>query len=117
MSAIDGLSALSNSYLDTWKESSAISAENTASKDYHSATDAELMAACKEFETYFVEQLFKSMRATIHKADDSESSGSSYTDMFEDTLYQEYAKNATESGQLGLAQTLYEQMKRTYDIE
>lgn len=114
MSAVDALSGMNSSYLDTISKSSTSSVENTASKDYSSATDEELMDACKEFETYFVEQMFKSMRATVHKEEDSESS---YMDMFEDTLYQEYAQNVTESGQLGIAQALYEQMKRTYSME
>ncbi len=114
MSAVDSLTGFGNSYLDTVKQNSVSSAENAASKDYSSATDRELLDACKEFETYFVEQMFKAMRATVHKEDSSESS---YTDMFEDNLYQEYAKNAADSGQLGLAQTLYEQMKRTYELE
>jgi len=110
MSAVDGLSGLTSSYLDTVKQTSASSVENTVSKDYSSATDEELLDACKEFETYFTEQMFKAMRKTVHR---EESSDSSYRDMFEDNLYQEYAKNLTESGQLGLAQILFEQMRRT----
>ena len=37
---------------------------------------------------------------------------------YEDSLYQEYAKAITEQGDgIGLAKTLYEQMKRNYNIE
>lgn len=111
MSAVDSLTGFGSSYLETIKQNSVSSAESAASKDYSSATDEQLLDACKEFETYFVEQMFKAMRATVHK---EESSSSSYMDMFEDNLYQEYAKNASDSGQLGLAQMLYEQMKKTY---
>lgn len=100
--------SINSSYLDTFSKSTS-SVENTTSKDYSDATDEELLDACKEFETYFVEQLFKSMRSTVTK----EESESSYLEMFEDTLYQEYAKNVTESGQLGIAQMLFEQMRRT----
>lgn len=114
MSAVDSLTGYGNSYLDTIKQNQPSSAENAAAKDYRSATDEQLLDACKEFETYFVEQMFKAMRATVHKEGSSESS---YTNMFEDTLYQEYAKNVADSGQLGLAQSLYEQMKKTYEIE
>lgn len=112
MSAVDSLAGFGSSYLETMRQNSVSSAESAASKDYSAATDQQLLDACKEFETYFVEQMFKAMRATVHK---EESSESSYMNMFEDTLYQEYAKNVADSGQLGLAQTLYEQMKRTYD--
>lgn len=114
MSVVDSLTGFGNSYLDTMKQNTASSAENAASKDYSSATEEQLFDACKEFETYFIEQMFEAMKETVHKEDSSESS---YMNMFEDNLYQEYAKNVADSGQLGLAQTLYEQMKRTYELE
>lgn len=113
MSAIDGLSLNSSYFSSVADTAKASAAENAANKDYSEATDAELLDACKEFESYFVEQLFKSMRATVPE---DEESGSSYMKMFEDSLYQEYASNATDSGQLGIAQSLYEQMKRTYEL-
>ena len=36
-------------------------------------TDDELMDACKEFEAYFLEQVFKGMEKTVVKADNSSS--------------------------------------------
>lgn len=75
------------------------------------ATEAELMEACKEFETYLVEQVFKQMRDVMT---DQEGQGE-YMQYFGDTLYQEYAKAITDSGDLGLAQQLYESMKRNLE--
>ena len=52
--------------------------------------------------------------------DEESSSISSYMDYFGDTLTQEYAKSATESNNgkgLGIAQMLYEQMKRNYGLD
>ena len=49
-----------------------------------------------------------------------EDSSTSYLNMFKDTLTQEYAKLSSESNGgegLGLAQMLYEQMKRNYGLE
>ena len=88
--------------------------------DYSSSSEDELMEVCKEFESYFVEQVFKALEKMVPESDEeSSSSMSSYMDYFGDMLTQEYATAATESngGQgLGIAQMLYEQMKRNYNL-
>ena len=48
--------------------------EGKTSDDYKNASDEELMDACKEFEAYFVEQMFKAMQKTVVKSDGSEDS-------------------------------------------
>jgi len=74
------------------------------------ATDAELMDACKSFESYLLEQVFKGMEKTVMK--DEEEEENDYLTQFGDMLYEEYAEQASESGNLGIAQMLYESMKR-----
>ncbi len=74
-----------------------------------SATDEELMGACKEFETYLVEQVIKSTKRAMLKDEDSEGD---YMKMFGDKLNQQYAELITENADLGIAQMLYESMKR-----
>lgn len=81
--------------------------EKTLSTDLAGATDNELMDVCESFETYFVEQLYKEMKKTVHSSDSNE-----YTEAFDDMLTTEYAENITETGQLGIAQLLYDSMKR-----
>lgn len=109
---IDGYLQKNNSYDNYAKELS----EKLTSKDYSNASDEELMEACKSFEKYFIEQVMKGMEKTIPK-DENESSGASYKNMFMDNLYQEYAdKAANIDGGLGIAQKLYEQMKRNYNL-
>lgn len=73
------------------------------------ATDEELMEACKSFEAYLLEQAFKGMEKTILKDEEEEND---YLAQFGDKLYEEYAKEATKGEGLGLAQMLYEAMKR-----
>ena len=73
-----------------------------------SSSDEELMEVCKEFEAYFVEQVLKEMQKTVHSSDED----SDYYQYFGDILWQEYAEDIAGSGQLGLAQQLYESMKR-----
>lgn len=71
----------------------------------------ELMDVCKDFEAYFLEQVFKSMEKTVMKDEDS-ITNSGYMSYFQDMLTQKYAENATEQGGYGIAQMLYESMKR-----
>lgn len=73
------------------------------------ATDEEMMEVCKEFESYLVEQVMKRMKDAMT---DSEEEENEYLSYFGDMMYQEYAKTIAQNGELGLAQQLYESMKR-----
>lgn len=87
-------------------------------KDYSTASAEELMDACKEFESYLVEQVIKQMEKMVPKSDEK-STVSKYMDYFGDTYTQKLAEYVTESNDgkgLGIAQMLYEQMKRNYGI-
>ena len=75
------------------------------------ATDEEMMAACKEFEAYMVEQIYKGMQKTVMKAEED----GDYEEYFGDMLTQEYAKLASPQG-VGLAEQLYESMKNNYAV-
>ncbi len=111
----------SSYYSDYYTQASNASSdalENTLGKVSEQATEEELMKACKDFETYFIEQMYKGMEKTIMKAEDEESStASQYLDYFSDMQTQEYAKATAEQGNgIGLAQQLFEQMKRNYGL-
>ena len=80
------------------------------------ATDEELMDACKQFEAYFLEQMFKSMVKTIPKNEEMSGSSSALMDYYTDEMVQQLASDSTEQNSLGLAQMLYEQMKRNYEL-
>lgn len=117
-SYLNGLSDVFNDYSDIYnKNSSAGNIKNKLeSTDYSKSTDDELMDACKEFEAYFVEQAFKAMQKMV--PENEEGSSSDYMEYFGDTLVQEYAKSATNQGDgFGIADMLYEQMKRNYGLD
>ena len=84
--------------------------------DISSADDAKLLDACKQFESYFVEQMFKEMMKTVPKDALDTGSNSMLVDYYKDNLVKEYAAEATQKESLGLAQMLYEQMKRNIGI-
>lgn len=79
-----------------------------ALKNTTESTDEELMEVCKSFETYFVEQVFKEMKSSVHSSDEE----GDYMKYFGDMLTQGYAEQVSERGELGIAQMLYESMKR-----
>lgn len=86
--------------------------------DYSKASDDELLDVCKQFESYFLEQVFKEMQKTVDcfKSEDSSSSTSGLVDYFKDNAIQELASTSTDLQGLGLAQMMYEQMKRNYNL-
>ena len=110
MSISIGSDYLTNALTNTDKSKTAQKLQNSlAGLDKNKATDEEMMAACKDFEAYLVEQMIDSMRSTV---EDEEEEKNPYLEQFGDMRYQEYAKFIAESGQLGIAQQLYESMKK-----
>lgn len=118
------ISSLGSSYLTSTATNALSQSDKTSSKisglstsSLKDSTDDELMEVCKQFESYFLEQIFKEMKKTIPQNEDMSSSSQSLIDYFGDSLIQEYAAESTEQNSLGLAQTLYEQMKRNVASE
>lgn len=90
--------------------------ETELDADFTQKTEDELMDACKEFEAYFLEMMFKEMMKTIPKDEESSSYTTNIMDYYQDSMLQELAADSTETNSLGLAQQLYEQMKRNYNL-
>ena len=116
--SLDVTSMLS-SYTDSVKNNAAASQAEKAvdkSKDYSKASDKELMDACKKFEAYFLEQCLKEMWKTVGTVESDSAATNTLKDYYEESLISELATQSTENQGLGLAQMLYEQMKRNYDL-
>ena len=113
---ISGVTSLYGDYLKTEESSTALKLQKKLDSGYTTSTDEELMDACKEFEAYFLEQVFKEMQKTVPESEEESASSSNMVDYFKDNMVQELAAQSTEQNSLGLAQMLYEQMKRNYDL-
>ena len=100
--------------------SNAVSEQATAGlkRDYSNASDAELMNACKKFEEYFVEQVIKgAQRTTVLDGFASESgSMASMKSMIRDSYAQELAKMMSDQNSVGLAQKMFDQMKKSQGL-
>lgn len=134
----NNLSGLNSLYTDSTKYSSKTSSlENTLNNSDLSTADSDkLMSVCKDFEEYFVEQMVKSMvkMASVDGSSDADdysslfglssdsddsylSSMSSYYGSQMVTKLTESLCDDTNGNGIGLAKTLYEQMKRNYNIQ
>ncbi len=71
--------------------------------------NSELYKASQDFEALFIKQMLDSMRKTIHKENDLLNGGLGQ-DVYEDMLYDEYAKKMAATAQFGLADTIYRQL-------
>ena len=130
----DTISGLNSSYLNgTYTNSTTSALESTLNnKDLSTSSSDELMEVCKDF----AEQMVKSMlkMAKVDSSDDdnsyasifglssdsSDSGMSTMSSYFGDQMVSKLSEAlcSTENGSgLGLAQTLYNQMKRNYGIE
>ena len=130
---IDNLNSIYANSTYTNQTTNSISSKLN-STDFSKATDDELMEVCKDFESYFVEQMLKSMAkmssvdgsnsdniyaSLFGVTEDSDSGMNTLSSYFGDELMSSMADKVVEnqSGRgLGIAQTLYEQMKRNYGI-
>lgn len=89
--------------------SDKVNADNLQTKlANQNATDEEMMEVCKSFEAYMLEQVMKEMKKTIPDSEEK----NPYLEQFGDLQYKEYANNATEGQGIGIAQMLYDAMKR-----
>lgn len=107
--------SLDNTYMTNYAlDASDAAASKLTSKLESAATDEETLSACRQFESYMIEQMFKNMREAtkVLTDEDEDSDGSDYLDMFSDNYYQDIAERMVNSGQgLGIAEQLYHSIK------
>lgn len=107
-------------YSDTYASAANQKASQLQNKiagaDYSKASRDELLDACKQFEAYFIEQMYKGMLKTIPESEETSNYTSTLMDFYKDQMIQGIAEETSKQSGLGLAQMLYEQMKRNYGI-
>ncbi|MBP5471683.1 MAG: rod-binding protein [Lachnospiraceae bacterium] len=117
---MSGISNLTDYYTSVTGQAKATELANSLSnKAEHAKTDDELMSVCKQFESYLLEQVFKNMDKTvIRNGDESkDSSTENLVDYFKGQALQELSAQSTEKQGLGIAQQLYEQLRRNYGLD
>ena len=83
------------------------------------ASEPPTVTITSEFESYFTEQVFNAMieTTTVFSDDDEDGYASKMVDYFKDFAVQELCDQVTDGEGIGIANTLYEQMKRNYGID
>ncbi len=121
LSNISAINAQNISDINTVKKSSL------ETKDFKQALDSaiqngeeqELKEACVEFESYFLNMMFKSMRKTVVSGGGLFEK-SNAEKMFQEMLDEELTKKIANEGGIGLADMMYKQLSRqnnAIDIE
>lgn len=76
-----------------------------------------LFDACKQFEAYLWEQVYKEMEKTVDIfSEDEDGYASNMVDYFKDTVIQQISEQTATQGSNSLAQMLYEQAKINYGL-
>lgn len=111
-------------YTDYMTDVDRVATENLQSQlqkaaDTKAEDDAALFDACKQFEAYLWEQVYKEMSKSVDlfgDGKDDDSYASNMVDYFKDTLIQQISEQTASEGSNSLAQMLYEQAKRNYNL-
>jgi flagellar protein FlgJ len=91
-------------------EMNRIASSKSAQPAQHGGmSDEELLEVCYEMESIFVGQMLKTMRNTVMETDFFGKSMAK--DIFNDMLYDEYAKLMAKSDAFGLARQMYDQLR------
>jgi Rod binding domain-containing protein len=69
---------------------------------------SKLYRVSQEFEAIFIKQMLNVMRKSVHKTGLLD--GGMAEEIFEDMLYDEYAKKMAESGSFGISDMIYRQL-------
>lgn len=90
------------------------SLNNVSSK----VNEDELLKVCKDFQSYFIEEVMKEVKENMTLKDDEEDSSlSTLTDFHMDGVVELISDQILEQSGNSFTQQLYEQMKRNYGLE
>lgn len=100
-------------FLNYSPETSNAVSDRVTQQIQDAGTDEEMLDACKQFEAYMIQQMFKSMQESAKVFSDDDDDDNDYVNMFQDNYLQSIAEQMVNSGQgLGIAEQLYESTMR-----
>lgn len=111
-------------YTDYMADANRVNTENLQKKLENTAQagkteDDALLDACKQFEAYLWEQIYKEMEKTTKVFSDDEDGdayASNMVDYFKDAVIQQISSQTATEQSNSLARMLYEQAKRNYNL-
>ena len=104
---------LSSRLLREKEKSRTVSSSDSSIQGKRSVRDKKLYGVCQDFEAIFIKQMLNAMRKTVDKSGLID--GGMAEEIFEDMLYDEYAKKMSRTARFGLAEILYDQLSNGYN--
>ncbi len=100
--------------VDKFEQSKVNSFQEALDKAVENKDEKELKEACKEFETYFINYMFKQMQNSVYSINKGNEliKRSQGEQVFTEMLNEEYSKVSTEHGGIGLSDMMYKQLSR-----
>lgn len=114
------INGIGDTYLTNYSTTANDAISEQLSNQVQSAkSDEQMLDACKQFESYLIQQMFKSMEESAKVfSDDEDDDSTDYVNMFQDNYLSTIADQMVKSGQgLGIAEQLYESMKNNSGME
>lgn len=116
--SIGGISSLVDTTQATAAANQADKLSNAAKGVSSETTKEELLEVCKDFTSYFVEEIMKEVKENMTLEDEEkDSSIQTLTDFHMDSTIQVLAGEVVDQIGGSFTQQLYEQMKRNYNID
>ncbi|MCR4605505.1 MAG: rod-binding protein [Eubacterium sp.] len=102
-----------NSTSNVYADAQVAAADKLSSQIQTATSDDDMLQACKDFESYMLEQIYKNMEKTTKLFSDDEEEGDStskmYLENFKDNYYQDLMQKMMSAGQgVGIAEQLYQ---------
>jgi flagellar protein FlgJ len=109
---------LNNTATNAVSNNAASSLQSSLTSVSSETSDDELLQVCKDFESYFIEEVMKEVKENMTLEDeDEDSSLSTLKDFYMDQCIELVADEVLDETGNSFTQQLYEQMKRNYNIE
>lgn len=116
--SLDAISSFMNTSATDTSASNASNLQGSLGGISSASTEEELLQVCKDFESYFVEEILKEVKESLLSEEEEEdSSNSTLTDFHMDSTVEILADQMVEQTGGAFTQQLFEQMKRNYNID
>ena len=116
--SIDGMASMMTTSTANMNNFNADKVQNSLNKVSSSAKEDELLQVCKDFQSYFIEEVIKEIKNNMTEEDEgADSSVATLTDYHMDSVIEMVSDQVLDQSGNSFTQQLYEQMKRNYGIE
>lgn len=116
--SISGISSMLDTTMNSTATNNATSLKSSISGVSSESTEDELLQVCKDFTSYFVEEVLKEVKENMMSDEEEEDSSiQTLTDYHMDGTIELIADQVVDEVGENFTQQLYEQMKRNYNID